>query len=379
MPKLPRLPSESTLSYLILTLTAISGEFPNSQIARLPGGGSYKENLLTQLKQANLLRTYYRNGLRGLRLTAPAKAALLDEHPERFLPYLSGNTETNSLKSEVTRRLRLHRMAEVLTTMFNAEITVFDWEKEPIFAQTLVEALDPGSPSYYSSREIKELGPLATKIRGSRSTGVLISDGGIFVIYNTGSSAMKWEYKAEMRLKALIQTELCNRRLTARFCSAATQGILFGSNMDVLLPLMPNTSGAKTSYFILEGNYDSFHFLTSDHRGEVVLRLLCCPEQRATLDRILLGDLAPRNSGWPIEHDAIDEAGAPVIFAYTCDMPRIQRFDTALNLQDREGILICFDFQAAALRQVCGPHVTIQCIDFNAYEGSVFHIEKELN
>ena len=101
-------PSPDTLSHLLLTLTAISGEYPTSQVARLPGGGSYKENLLTRLRRSKLLRTYYRDGLRGLRLTASAKALLLAEQPEQFRPYLTGNTETNALKSEVTRRLRLH-------------------------------------------------------------------------------------------------------------------------------------------------------------------------------------------------------------------------------------------------------------------------------
>lgn len=53
----------------------------------------------------------------------------------------------------------------------------------------------------------------------------------------------------------------------------------------------------------------------------------------------------------------------PVLYAYTCDMPRIRRFDTALNLQERMGILFCFDFQEDAIRRVCGPAVCVQCID----------------
>lgn len=40
--------------------------------------------------------------------------------------------------------------------------------------------------------------------------------------------------------------------------------------------------------------------------------------------------------------------GAPVLFAYDCDLPRIRRFDTALRLQDRYGILI-----ASTIRPKC--------------------------
>ena len=45
---------------------------------------------MTSLKKSGLLRTYYRDRLRGYRLGAKAKAALLDGWPERFSPYLTG-------------------------------------------------------------------------------------------------------------------------------------------------------------------------------------------------------------------------------------------------------------------------------------------------
>ena len=54
----------------------------------------------------------------------------------------------------------------------------------------------------------------------------------------------------------------------------------------------------------------------------------------------------------------------PVLYAYTCDMPRIKRFDTALELHEKVGTLICFDFQEAAICQVCGKRVKIQSLDF---------------
>ena len=83
MSHLPQLPSPDTLPYRLLLLTAISGEFPAAQVGRLPGGPAYKENVVKQLKREKLLRTYYRDGLRGLRLTAAAKSLLLAEQPEQ--------------------------------------------------------------------------------------------------------------------------------------------------------------------------------------------------------------------------------------------------------------------------------------------------------
>lgn len=366
-----QIPSEDTLASLLLTLTALSGEFPTAQVSRLPSTGAYQEKILKALKGEKLLRTYYRDGLRALRLTSTAKKLLVDKWPDRFLPYLSGSIETNVLKSEVPRRLRLHRMAEVLVTMLNVNISVFPWEKPDIFSPTPPAAAPYiNRPAYYSSREVKCLGAQAIKIRGSRSTGLLLIDGVIFTVYNTGPFAMKWEYKAEMRLKAMLQTELCQRRLPGQYQNAVLNAVVFGQDMERMLPLMNDGDGQR-DYFVLDGNYQHFYYLTSDHHGELILQLLCDAEQQAVLDAILSQDLSPCRSDWVVENDAMD-GDSPVLFAYTCDMPRIKRFDTALELHGKTGTLFCFDFQEDVLKQICGPRVNIQCIDFEAYERSVF-------
>ena len=81
-----QIPHEDTLASLLLTLTALSGEFPTAQISRLPSTGAYQEKILKSLKGEKLLRTYYRDGLRALRLTTAAKKLLVDKWPDRFCP-----------------------------------------------------------------------------------------------------------------------------------------------------------------------------------------------------------------------------------------------------------------------------------------------------
>lgn len=358
-----KLPPEDTLANLLLTLTALSGEFPTAQIGRLPSTSAYQEKVLKSLKGGKLLRTYYRDSLRALRLTTAAKKMLLDRWPDRFSPYLTGSTETNMLKSEVPRRLRLHRMAEVLVSMFNAGVVVFPWEKSPIFQPTpLSPAPYIGRPTYYSSREVKELGAQAIKVRGSRSTGILLTDGAIFAVYNTGPFTMKWEYKAEMRLKALLQTEICQRRLPGQYQNAVLSALVFGQDMERMPTLMAD-AGGQSNYFVLDGDYSHFYFLTSDCHGELILQLLCDRELRLGLDDILSQGLSPRRPDWVVDNDAMD-GDDPVLYAYTCDMPRIRKFDTALDLHKKVGTLFCFDFQVDAIQQVCCQRVKIQSLDF---------------
>ena len=181
--------------------------------------------------------------------------------------------------------------------------------------------------------------------------------------YNTAKAQMKWEYKAELRFKALLQTEEV-------MPDAEISGIVFGSTMEQLSIL---TQPDAHSYFLLDGSFPHFYYLTNDRYGEAILRLLCDAQQRRTLDAILADGLHEGIPNWRVENDAIDSEGNPVLFAYTCDFPRIRRFDTALELHGMTGTLICFDYQEEALREICGQCVMLQSIDFQQFERSVLY------
>ena len=363
------LPGKQTMGYKLLELTAISGELPANQLSRLSGGDSYKAAVVTALKQKKLLTTYYRDSLRGYRLTGCAKLLLCERNPERFSFYLTGAVDTNHVRSEITRRLRLHRIAETTITMMNAGVSVFRDEHPTVFAPIWDESIHIRSPSFFNSREIKELGTVFAKIRGARSVGVLLTENDIFAVYNLGDALMKWEYKSEMRTKALLKTVLCRERLPEQYSPDSVKGLLFGNTMELAYDLLTNKGGQQ--YFILDGNYESFLFLSNDRKGEAVLKLLCHSELSHALDEILVGDLEPAQPGLTIENDAMED-GAPVLLCYTCDLPRIKRFHTALQLQNKTGIIICFDYQAETLHRYCGDIVKFQTIDFEKWERRFF-------
>lgn len=363
------LPDRSTVGGSLLELIAVCGEFPTDQLIRLPGGEYYKENVIKELKRKHFIRTFYKNGLRGYRLTAKAKELLLAVSSSRFSFSLSGSCETNHIKSEITKRLRLHRMAETTISMRNAGVNIYRDEKMAVFSPEW-EGGTPSVPSFYNSREVKELGTPFVKITGARSIGILLTDYGVFVTYNLGNSLMKWEYKSEMRTKVLIQTVLCRDRLPAVYQPDDVQGLIFGNSMELAFEILCASGGKQ--YFILDGNYEHFYFFTNDRYGERLLHLLCHRQEANMLEQLLRSDLSEGSSGYSIENDAFDARGDPVLFGYFCDLPRIRRFDTALSLQGRNGTLICFDFQKEALARYCGDHVTFRTIDFEKYERRFF-------
>ena len=350
----------------------VQASLSDCHLRRLPGSPYYLESVVTALKKDGLLRTYYRDKLRGYRLGPRAKATLLESRPDRFASYLTGDTDTNRLKCEIDRRLRLHRLAETYVTMDNAGVCVYRDEKPAIFAPEGYAGGMIVYPAFFSSREVKEMGIDTTKIRSSRSTGILLAPSGIFVTYNSSSALMKWRYKSEMRVKALIWSVICQQRLSPQFRHEDVHGLILGNSMDLAYQILTSTGGRKHDFFMLDGSYEHFLYLTNDHQGEVILALLCDPGKTAELDRILLQGLTARQPGLAIEHDGVSPDGSPVLFGYFCDLPRIARFNTSLELSERPGTLICFDFQAEVLRSYCGSQVRFQTIDFTKFEGRLF-------
>ena len=360
-------PPESFLNFL-LTLVALSGEFPTSLISRIPGSESYKAKAITRLKNTGWLKTCYRDGFRGLRLTQAAIRELSILYPNQYLPLLSQKNSLSAPKYDLSSRLRLHRMAEVLLTMIRSDIIVYPWEKPGVFLPDEEFALwgDITKPIYYSSFEVKGIGQQATMIRNSRATGLLFSPHRILAVYNTADGEMKWEFDSETRLKIFVQQDICLSRLSGQYASVIPSALIFASSMRQF-PVLLSAKKPGQKPFVYGNQFTHFYYLTMDHHGEFLLRLLCSERQETMLRFILSSDLEP-SKNYYVENDGFDEQGAPVLFAYSCDIPRIHRFLSGLEMHGLSGSIICFDFQVEALREICGKSVSILSVDFDEYE-----------
>ena len=136
------LPDNDTVSLNLLELIAISGEFPSYLIDRITGSRSYKEAVVTALKRQGFVKTYYKESLRGLRLTYLAKQKLLELNPRRFEFACTRNSDTNHIKGDLPRRQRLHRIAEATVTIQNADMLIFRDEKPDVFSPYFDEDTD---------------------------------------------------------------------------------------------------------------------------------------------------------------------------------------------------------------------------------------------
>ncbi len=361
-----------TQKYQLLELTGISGEFPADQLKRLFYSPSYAEKVITELKADKLIRTHYKDRLRGYRLTKRAKEMLLHQNPLRFHSCLTGNTETNHIRSEVSKRIRLHQKAQAYLTLLHTGIPLYHDEKPQIFSADECEAsIDYQSlPCFYSSREIKELGELTVKFKSSRSVGILLAPHCVYAVYNTGSGLSKWEHKTEIKLNAFLQHYLQERPYTGH---PYIRAVMFGNGMETALRLLTSTGGYKRSLFMLDDTFEHFHFVPSNDQGESLLKLLMKPKMMAALNQLLLSDQESLQGDIPFEHDGIAPGGAPTLLAYDFDMQRICRFNKGLDVYGMSGNLICFDFQIPVLEKYMGSNVRFSSIDLAKFRKEFLH------
>lgn len=106
-----------TAKQSVLAATALCGELSPLALARLIPSQSYRYHVAEELAQAKLLRTYRKDRVKGYRLTRRAKELLAGQQPERYAALFTGSVRTNSYPSELSRRLRMHRLGETLTMM----------------------------------------------------------------------------------------------------------------------------------------------------------------------------------------------------------------------------------------------------------------------
>ena len=183
---------------------------------------------------------------------------------------------------------------------------------------------------------------------------------------------MKWDYRAEIKVQVLLKLLLCCERLPDQYARAEVSGLLLGNGLEHFYQILSAADTASRCFFLLDGNYEHFYYLTNDHYGDTLLKLLCSPENTAELGHMLMQGFYPKDTGLPIEHDALDQNGNPVLFGYFLDIPRINRFHTALQLQERTGTLICFDFQKEVLHRFCGGQAEFSTISFEKFERRFF-------
>ena len=78
---------------------------------------------------------------------------------------------------------------------------------------------------------------------------------------------MKWRYKSEMRVKALIWSVICQQRLSSQFRHEDVHGLILGNSMDLAYQILTSTGGRKHDSSCWMAAMSIFFILPTTIRG----------------------------------------------------------------------------------------------------------------
>lgn len=155
---------------MLLLLIAVSGEMPADLAEQIIGSVSYTASVITRLKQEGYISVRNKAGWKGYVLRAKGKRYVLSQYGEDTAFFLQGSVETNHVKTEIEKRLRLYRMSKVWVFFWKTGIPIFRSQKPELFCSA--SEFGRGQTAYYGSLEFKGL---TDAIKGSRACGIMLS------------------------------------------------------------------------------------------------------------------------------------------------------------------------------------------------------------
>lgn len=335
----------------LLLMIAICGELPANLTGRVVGSDSYAAVLITRLKQEGYISVRSKDGCRGYVLKAKGRRHVLEVCGEDAGFFLHGAIQTSHVKSEVDKRIRLHRMSEVWVFLWKTGVCIFQSQK-PAWGM-VSEGNGVEMAAYYGSLEFKGD---SDAIKGSRACGVLLSGNTAYVVYNTMEQRMKWAKKMERSMR--VWTE---RQLLKGGSFRMADALIVGRNAVFLRELLESDGGIRKNLFQVDDIYEHYYYVPMCSKAEVQIWLLTDEEKRIRLYQFLSGILSKKKEKEYAICDGYDAYGDPVYFCHELELRHLLRVkqETAWY---QAGTILCLDYQEEALRGYFGERMKIQAV-----------------
>lgn len=327
----------------LLEIIGLVGEYPYKEIYLFGYTKNYMVKIIRKLKKEGVICIYYKDRLKGIRFTKEYINELKKQGGK-----LKGINSSYKNKSDKTKRIRVHKIAETMLLMYKSDIKIFGYEKPITDGDLLYKINQTKSSMFYSSVELKKGNADKFKvISSSRFIGILLTNKNQYIVYNCGNSLMKWsKYSEDKALLFFKYLEENNKY------QDDTKQVMIVDNLEILSPLL-NTVKTKPSKlgFRLDLSNEGFYCITKDLNGAFTLKLLCDTENYNKLVRTVTVGFTKINE---YSKEFIDLDGKEVIICFLLDMVKLVKFTNSIEQKQSKGKIICFDFQKQAIKNYCG-------------------------
>ena len=267
---------------------------------------------------------------------------------------------------EYTERLRVLRNAETFMFFYGAKIDTLRGRCESMASDNRNTA-----NIYYTSRELKgtqkdEYGLKADidaskKLSTTRVNGILVSDGGNYMVYNTNKYIGRFSLSGERKLKAYT-----DNMLTLKQKEIANGSILLSDKMENFKSILePPSQLAQQHLQGLEGVYRNIYSLPLDNTGQKMMKIMTKPDWQERIYAMGLTMEQRRNKSELVECDGQD--GDTYIFVFCVpNIRRLKMFYKRAKIENNRDkyVVMCFDYQKELLVDVIGRYAKILSTGF---------------
>lgn len=331
---------------MLLLLIAVSGEMPADLAEQIIGSVSYTASVITRLKQEGYISVRNKAGWKGYVLRAKGKRYVLSQYGEDTAFFLQGSVETNHVKTEIEKRLRLYRMSKVWVFFWKTGIPIFRSQKPELFCSA--SEFGRGQTAYYGSLEFKGL---TDAIKGSRACGIMLSGESGYIVYHTLEQRMRWAKKMERTMRSFVERESMRTGVLKRI-----DAVIMGDTLEFLLELLNSDGGLKGNLFQVDDIYENYYYVPTIEPAKIQVLLLADREKQIRLYQFLCGILEEqRNQEYQVSA-GVDQAGNPVYFCYELEMRHLLRVKQELGWK-KQGTILCLSYQKNVLETYFGKEV----------------------
>lgn len=211
---------KDSMAIKILEILALVGEVSADEILGFFKSKSYAAKVITNLKNDGFIKRSKDQKRITYRLSLAGKKKLRAYLPEVFERLLSDRKSMNVVREDNGYKQRRKKLYEVLSLFQGADVKIFPDEKVLLrkhFVKAGADCTDDTdctdisdniTPEFYTSVEIKEFIPDFNIAKGSRSLGVLISCGTIYIVYSTSEGELLWRKETEIKFAECARSTL---------------------------------------------------------------------------------------------------------------------------------------------------------------------------
>lgn len=368
-----------------------NGALPYDFLSMFPYRLDYMEKLAHRMNNEGIVNISYNS-------TKPSKRKKIITFTNfsKVLPVIQGGlTDTQIIKyqdnqnvskdiryGDGSKQQRLYRNIESNMFFHYSNIPTYSTERKELGTMDDIDSL-----AFYPSREIKAAALYQDdvykedgikKIIGSRMTGLYVSPGGVYSVFDSGKGKTRYEKTGEIKMKMAVNYAM-NFSVKSQMKNDA--GIILHRSNKIYELLFTETDERNDwSLNSLMTVYPNLYLIEVSDNGRKQIQLMGEPYWRKRiLDELIISDVQTPQ----MKYDGYDnENNECILFGGIVDISSLQNFIwTARTSKDmgknERYTLICFEFQKDLYKSIandlCDIHVCdmdrlIKACEFNVFD-----------